>query len=99
MNAVKKTGRQKLLMAGIVTDVRLAFPAISAVKEGDDVYGILDGSGTWSALMERSSMIRMAQAGVRLTTWIALAAELQRGLGSDHGSTIGSVIFSAFCRL
>jgi nicotinamidase-related amidase len=78
VNAVKKTGRQKLLMAGIVTDVCLAFPAISATAEGYDVYGILDASGTWGQLIEQASIMRMEQAGVKLKTWISIAAELQR---------------------
>lgn len=75
---VEKTDRNKLLMAGIITDVCLAFPALAAVEAGYDVYGILDASGTWNHLIEQAAMMRMAQAGVKLTNWVAIAAELQR---------------------
>ena len=48
VKAVKKTGRKKLLIAGIVTDVCIAFPAISALAEGYEVYVVVDASGTFS---------------------------------------------------
>jgi len=88
LNAVVKTGRKKLLMAGISTDVCLTFPAISAIAEGYDVYGILDASGTWSPLMEQSAMMRMAQAGVKLISWFAVSAELQRDWALPTGASL-----------
>jgi hypothetical protein len=46
-DAVARTGRQKLLIGGITTHVCLAFPAMSAVADGYDVFALLDASGTW----------------------------------------------------
>src|SRR5689334_20078578 len=43
--AVKKTGRKQLIMAGIVTDVCIAFPALSAIEEGFQVFAAVDASG------------------------------------------------------
>lgn len=76
-NAIDKTGRKKLIIAGITTDVCVAFPAIDAVGDGYDVHAVVDCSGTWSDLAETASMMRMAQAGVRMN-WVAVAGELLR---------------------
>ncbi|BAZ65512.1 MAG: hydrolase [Pelatocladus maniniholoensis HA4357-MV3] len=76
--AVEKTGRQKLIMAGVTTDVCLAFPAISAVGAGYDVYAVIDASGTWNETAQRAAIARMTQAGVKCVNTIAVAAELQK---------------------
>lgn len=76
--AVEQLGRKKLIMAGITTDVCVTFPAISAVAAGYDVYAVIDASGTWTNTAEMASMLRMMQAGVIPTNWIAIAAELKQ---------------------
>lgn len=78
VKAVEKTGRKKVIMAGISTDVCLAFPAISAVKAGYDVYAVIDASATWDSVIEQAAMLRMSAAGVKVVNWVAAAAELQR---------------------
>ncbi|NYI00174.1 isochorismatase family protein [Cupriavidus plantarum] len=75
--AVEKTGRKKLIIAGVSTEVCLAFVAMSAVKAGYDAYAVIDASGTWSKLVQEVAIARMAQAGVVPVTWVAVAAELQ----------------------
>lgn len=75
--AVKATGRKKLIMAGILTDVCVAFPAISATAAGYDVYAVTDASGTVSELAHNTSIQRMIQAGVIPMTWVAVMSELQ----------------------
>jgi nicotinamidase-related amidase len=78
VKAVEKTGRKKLIMAAISTDVCLAFPAISAAKAGYDVYAVVDASATWDHVVEHAAMMRMNNAGVKVVGWVAAAAELQR---------------------
>lgn len=56
--AIEKTGRKKIIMAGIVTDVCLMFPAISAVAEGYDVYAVIDASGTWNKTVQEAAMLQ-----------------------------------------
>lgn len=75
--AVEATGRKKLIMAAITTDVCLAFPALSALKAGYDVYAVIDASGTWTPQAETATVLRLTQAGVIITNWIAVAAELK----------------------
>lgn len=75
--AVETTGRKKLLVAGISTEVCVAFVALSAVRAGYDTYAVLDASGTWGSLVEDIAIRRMTQAGVKPTTVVACGAELQ----------------------
>jgi nicotinamidase-related amidase len=78
VKAVKQTGRKQLIMAGIVTDVCVAFPTLSALKEGYQVFVVADASGTFSKQVADAALIRMAQAGAVITNWFAVACELQR---------------------
>lgn len=83
VKAVKATGRKKLLIAGIVTDVCVAFPTLSALSEGFEVYVVADASGTFSHSVRDAALIRMANAGAVITTWFAVACELQRDWRND----------------
>ena len=90
--AIEATGRKKIIMAGIVTDVCLMFPAISAVAEGYDVYAVVDASGTWNDTVRDAAMMRMTQAGVKVTTWAAVLAELMHDWRSEKGLELGGVL-------
>ena len=78
--AVEATGRKKLIMGGLWTDVCLAYPAIEAEKAGYDVYVPEDVVGSMSQLSHENGMKRMIAAGVEPITWNVVPAELQR----DH---------------
>lgn len=78
VNAVKATGRKQLIIAGIVTDVCVAFPALAALKEGYQVFVVADASGTFNKQVADAALIRMAHAGAVITNWFAVACELQR---------------------
>ena len=76
--AVKKTGRKQLLIAGIVTDVCVAFPALSALEEGYQVFVVTDASGTFNSAVRDAALMRMVEAGAVPINWFAVACELQR---------------------
>jgi len=78
VQAVKKTGRKQLIIAGVVTDVCVAFPTLSALKEGYQVFVVADASGTFSKQVADAALIRMGHAGAVITNWFAVACELQR---------------------
>lgn len=80
VNAVEATGRKKLIMGGLWTDVCLAYPAIEAVRAGYDVYVPEDTIGSITQLSHTNGMRRMIAAGVKPITWNVVLAELQR----DH---------------
>src|SRR6202049_5375415 len=67
--AVQKLGRKKLLIAGISTEVCVAFCSLSALAEGYAVYPVLDASGTWSKLVGEAAIMRMVQAGALSMLW------------------------------
>lgn len=75
---VKQTGRKKIVMAALWTEICLAMPAIQALGEGYDVYIVTDASGGVSIEAHEMAIQRMVQAGAVPITWMVLAAELQR---------------------
>ena len=89
--AIEKTGRKKLIMAAITTDVCLLFPAIAAIQAGYDVYAVIDASGTWGAQAELATMMRLTQAGVKTTNWVSVAAELLRDWSKPVGQELAKV--------
>jgi nicotinamidase-related amidase len=81
--AVKATGKKQLIIAGVVTEVCVAFPTLSALAEGFDVFVVTDASGTFNEITRHSAWDRMSQAGAQLMTWFGLAAELHRDWRND----------------
>ncbi len=76
--AVKATGRKTLIIAGTITSVCMAFPAISAVHEGYKVFAVVDASGTYSKMAQEITLARVVQAGVVPMDTAAVASELQK---------------------
>ncbi|MBC7962886.1 MAG: hydrolase, partial [Steroidobacteraceae bacterium] len=76
--AVKATGRKKLVMAALWTEVCLAFPALEALKAGFEVYGVEDASGGTSLTAHNAAMRRIEQAGVVPVTALQVMLEYQR---------------------
>ena len=78
VEAVKKTGRKKLVMAALWTEMCLAMPVIHAMGDGYDVYIVTDASGGVSPEAHDMAIRRMSAAGAQPITWLGLAGELQR---------------------
>ena len=89
--AVENTGRKKLIVAGISTDVCLLFPVLSAISEGFDVYAVFDSSGTWNDIAEQTTMMRLSQAGCKTTNWVSVAAELQNDWRNPTGQELAGL--------
>ncbi|EDP64853.1 YcaC related amidohydrolase [alpha proteobacterium BAL199] len=83
VKAVKATGRKQLIIAGVVTEVCVAFPALSAIEAGYDVFVVTDASGTFNELTRHSAWSRMTEAGAQLMTWFGVACELHRDWRND----------------
>lgn len=77
VEAVKKTGRKKLIMAGVWTELCLALPVLSAIEAGYEVYIVADASGGVTTESHQLGIERMVQAGARPLTWIGVISELQ----------------------
>jgi nicotinamidase-related amidase len=93
--AVRATGRKKLIMAAVTTDICLVFPAISAVQEGFDVLAVLDASGSGFDVQEELARRRMATAGVVLTTANTAVAELVQDWSTRRGSELVPLIMAS----
>lgn len=91
--AVKATGKQQLLIAGVVTEVCVSFPVLSALEEGYEVFVVTDASGTFNQITRDAAWDRMSQAGAQLMTWFSAGCELHRDWRNDidgFGSLLAS---------
>ena len=104
VEAVKNTGRKKLVIAALWSEMCLAQPAIHAMGDGYDVYAVTDASGGVSPEAHDMAIRRVVAAGAQPITWLAMAGELQRDwarterLGEvaqilfDHAGASGTVL-------
>lgn len=83
VEAVEKTKRKQLILAGITTDVCVAFVALSALEAGYQVYVVADASGAMSHMATHAALARVARAGAEIVTWFAVVSELVRDWRND----------------
>ena len=88
--AVRATGRRKLILCALWTEICMAFPALDALREGYEVYPVVDAIGGTSEEAHRYGIERVLQAGGQPITWVPLAVELQRDWARE--ATVADVI-------
>ena len=76
--AIEATGRNKLIMTALWTEVCLAYPSLDAMREGYEVFPVVDAVGGTSPEAHRAGLERIVQAGAQPISWVTLACELQR---------------------
>ena len=76
VEAIEKTGRKTLIIAGTLTSVCMAFPALSAVEAGYKVFCVVDASGNWSKMATDLTIARITQAGVMPIDTFAVVGEI-----------------------
>ncbi|MEM9761416.1 MAG: isochorismatase family protein [Pseudomonadota bacterium] len=89
--AVEATGRKKLVISGLATEVCAAFPALSALRDGYEVYVVMDASSDFNPFIQQVTMTRLAAAGAVVTTWVAVLAELAANT-QVNGAHIGNLL-------
>ena len=77
VKAVKATGRKKLIMTALWTEACLSFPSLDALREGYEVYPVVDAVGGTSLEAHQTALERIAQAGGKLVSWV-LSATIQK---------------------
>lgn len=97
--AVERTGRKKLIIAGLWTEVCVVFPTLDALREGYQVYVVVDAIGGVSRVAHESAMQRMIQAGAIPISVLALACELQRDWGRPEANRLRVVMREYFGNL
>ena len=78
VDAIKKTGRKKIVMGGLWTEVCITTATLDALREGFEVYVVADACGGTSEMAHDLAMDRMVQAGAVPITWLQFLLELQR---------------------
>ncbi|WP_326834820.1 isochorismatase family protein [Amycolatopsis rhabdoformis] len=89
--AIKATGRKKLIFAGVSTEVCLAFLAISVTGEGFDAYAAVDASGTFWHAKREAGLLRMQQAGVIPIDYASAMVEIL----ADNGDPLAGYLYAA----
>lgn len=100
--AIEATGRKKLVMAGLWTEVCLTFPTLDLLEAGYEVYPVLDAVGGVSTVAHHAAIERMIQAGAQPVTSLAFGAELMRNWareGADRFRTPMTEYFAEKKRL
>ncbi|MBC3194226.1 isochorismatase family protein [Pseudonocardia sp. C8] len=90
--AVEATGRKKIIMTGLWTEVCVAFPTLDMLREGYEVHPVSDAIGGVSVDAHERAMQRMIRAGAQPVTAISLAAELQRDWGRPGADRLRSIL-------
>lgn len=93
--AVKATGRQKIIIAGVTNDVCTVYPALSLVKAGFEVQVVADAGGSPTKMADDISLRRMEKAGVVLTTTNQLISELAGSWVTPEGGQLVQIIIEA----
>ena len=86
VRAVRATGRKKLIMAALWTEI-LVHPALDALREGYEVFPVIDAVGGTTPEAHDVGLKRLIQAGCQPTTWVQLACELQRDWNREKTAT------------
>ena len=94
--AVKATGRKTLIIAGTITSVCMAFPAISAAYEGYKVFVVVDASGTYSKMAQEITLARVVQAGAVPMDTAAVASEIQKTWHRDDAEKWAEIYTQIF---
>lgn len=94
--AVERSGRRKLVIAGLWTEVCVAFPTLDALREGYEVHVVADAIGGVSRVAHDAAMQRMLQAGARPISVLGLACELQRDWGRPGAERLRAIMREAF---
>ena len=97
--AVEATGRKKLIIAGVSTEVCLAFPAIHATELSYDAYAVIDASGTFSETKRITGLLRMVQAGVIVTDYATVAVEMLKDNASPKAGDLYAALDMPFAGL
>ena len=97
--AIEATSRRKLIVAGLWTEICVAFPVLDALKEGYEVYFVADAIGGLSTATHEAAMQRMIQAGAVPISVIGLAGELQRDWGREGADKLRAALGGYFGRL
>jgi len=93
--AIEATGRKKLIVAALWTEVCLAFPCLDALRAGYEVYPVVDAVGGTSVAAHEAGLQRITQAGGKPVSWVQVICELQRDWNrKDTAAEFARILFA-----
>ena len=95
-NAVKSTGRTKLVIAGLWTSMCFCYSAIHAIREGMEVYGLMDAAGDSTPDAHKYGVKRMLQVGVVPVTLESLVSEWMHDWGNRKAGELVKEVYSRY---
>jgi nicotinamidase-related amidase len=96
LQAVKKTGRGKLIVSGLWTSMCFAETALHGLREGLEVYGLMDAGGDWSKETHDYGVQRMVQAGVVPMTWMPLVSEWMHDWNNPKAKELKKEVYGRY---
>lgn len=90
--AVEATGRRKIVICGLWTEVCLAFPTLDMLAEGYEVYPVIDAVGGISKVSHDTAVQRMLHAGAQPVTAISFGSELMRNWARPTSDNLRRVL-------
>ncbi|MBC7936572.1 MAG: isochorismatase family protein [Rhizobacter sp.] len=88
---LQKTGRKKIIIAGISLDNCTLLSSLDLLKNGYEVYVVVDASGTDEKLVEQAAMMRLTQAGAVMVSWVTIASEIMGDWETPEGALVGKL--------
>lgn len=95
-SAVKQTGKKQLVLSGLWTSMCFAFTAIRGVKEGFEVFGVMDAAGSESPVAHEMAIQRMIQAGVAPCTWMQVVSEWMNNWGNPKSGELVEKVYNKY---
>jgi nicotinamidase-related amidase len=92
VQAVHATGRRKLIICALWTEMCMAFVALDALREGYEIYPVTDAIGGTSPEAHRAGVDRVIQAGGQAVTWVSLAGELLRDWARPEAAAVAEIV-------
>jgi nicotinamidase-related amidase len=96
LNAFKKTGRKKLVVSGLWTSMCFAYTALHGIREGYEVYGLMDAGGDSTPDAHRYGIERMLQAGVVPITVESLVSEWMHDWANPKAGELVKEVYSRY---
>jgi nicotinamidase-related amidase len=96
LSAVKQTGKKQLVLSGLWTSMCFAFTALRGLREGFDVFGVMDVAGSESSEAHKTAIKRMTQAGVVPCTWMQVVSEWMSNWGNPKAGELTREVYSKY---
>lgn len=97
--AVKATGRKRLIMAGLLTEVCVVYPALNAIDEGYEVHVVADASGSATKMADEIALDRMRQAGVLVASTVQIISEMVFNWAEGAGPQVMPVLGDLYAQV